>query len=61
MSNVKLQFERFVCALYGYPKQSCLDKVRALMFINKFKKDTQTIGLCNLPPCAKNLHMHFKE
>ena len=31
------------------------------MCINKFKKDHQTLDLCNLPPCATNLQMHVKR
>ena len=31
------------------------------MYINKFKKDNETVDLCNLPPCAVNLKLHFKR
>ena len=55
------ELERFVCKLYGYPKRNSVNKVRALMFINKFKADNQTIDLCNLAPCAQNMHFHMKR
>ena len=51
------ELEKFVCTLYGYPKYNSVDKVRASMCINKFKKDHQTLDLCNLPPtnaCQKS-------
>ena len=47
--------ESFVCALYGYPRCKSVDKVRSLIFINKFKSENQALDICNLPPCSKNL------
>ena len=31
------------------------------MFINKFETENQTIDICNLPPCWKNLYLHIKR
>ena len=51
------EFERFVCALYGYPKHSSVDKVLAWMVINKFKKDNQIYRSLQLTPlCCKLTH-----
>ena len=55
------ELERFVCILYEYPKCNSVNKVRALVFINKFKADNETIDLCNLAPCAQNMHFHMKR
>ena len=51
--------EKFVCSLYGYPKQSCVNKVRTLLFIRRFYHEHKPIDLCSIPPCSENLHLKF--
>ena len=54
--------EKFVCSLYGYPKQSCVDKVRTLLlFIRRFYHEHKPIDLCSIPPCSEKLHLHSKR
>ena len=53
--------ESFVCALYGYLRCKSVDKVRSLIFINKFKSENQAFDICNLPPCSKNLLFHINR
>ena len=53
--------EKFVCSSYGYPKQSCVNKVRTLLFIRRFYHEHKPIDLCSIPPCPENLHIHSKR
>lgn len=50
--------ERFVCFLYGFPKNEEVNTVRRCIFWDKFKKKKQVVDLSLLPPCRDNLHFH---
>ena len=50
--------ERFVCFLYGFPKNEEVNAVRKSIFWDKFKKKKQVVDLSLLPPCRDNLQFH---
>ena len=62
LGNFKFEdLEKFVCSLYGYPKESSVNKVRTLLFLKSFYQEHKPIDLCNIPPCFENLRLHFKR
>ena len=50
--------QRFVCFLYGFPKNEEVNAVRRAIFWDKFKKKKQVVDLSLLPPCRDNLQFH---
>jgi len=53
--------ERFVCALYGYAKETSVNVVRAKMFEKKYTKSGKIIDMAMLPPCQSVLIPHSKR
>ena len=51
--------ERFVCFLYGHPRQESVNEARRKVFWQKFNKDEKIIDLSLMPPCESNLHHHI--
>ena len=67
LSEIDLSsLERFVCAMYGKPTFSDIDKVRCAMFQSRYepKSSQKTFSISNgidlslLPPCKSSLRMH---
>jgi hypothetical protein len=62
LGNFNLEdLEKFVCVLYGHPKESSVNKVRTMLFTKTFYNEQKPIDLCNLPPCFENLHLHCRR
>ena len=62
MENFNFEdLEKFVCSLYGYPKQSIVNKVRTLLYIRRFYHEHKPIDLCSIPPYPETLHPHSKR
>ena len=53
--------EKYVCSLYGYLKQSYVNKVRTLLFIRRFYHEHKPIDLCSIPLSSQSLHLHSKR
>ena len=55
------RLEKFVCDLYGFPKDDSVDVVRKKLYIRKSSKVGKSIELASLPPCKRNLEYHNKR
>ena len=57
VKETKQELKEFVCLIYVGKKCKSVDKLRAKILHQKFKKET-TFELIMLPPCSRNLEFH---
>ncbi|KAG1706982.1 hypothetical protein GQR58_003606 [Nymphon striatum] len=53
--------ERYVCTIYGYPREKLVNVVRSKLFDKKFTKGGKVIDMALLPPCSLSLVLHIKR
>ncbi|KAG1711251.1 hypothetical protein GQR58_002553 [Nymphon striatum] len=53
--------ERYVCTIYGYPRETMVNVVRSKLFDKKFTKGGKVIDMALLPPCSSSLVLHIKR
>ncbi|KAG1652739.1 NFX1-type zinc finger-containing protein 1 [Nymphon striatum] len=59
--NLALCVERYVCTIYGYPREKLVNVVRSKLFDKKFTKGGKVIDMALLPPCSLSLVLHIKR
>ncbi|KAG1674095.1 Kelch-like protein 1 [Nymphon striatum] len=53
--------ERYVCMIYGYPREKLVNVVRSKLFDKKFTKGGKVIDMALLPPYSLSLVLHIKR
>ena len=53
--------EKYICHIYGYPRENSVNVVRMKMFEKKYDKDGKIIDVSLLPPCKSVLMLHIKR
>ena len=59
--DITTVLEHFNCALYGYPRERSINKVRMELFEKKYMKNDKVIDMALLPPCKSVLLLHMKR
>ena len=59
--DITTVLERFTGALYGYPRERLINKVKAKLFEKKYMKNGKIIDMALLPPCKSVLLLHMKR
>ena len=59
--DITTVLEHFNYALYGYPRERSINKVRTELFEKKYMKNDKVIDMALLPPCKSVLLLHMKR
>ncbi len=65
-SSLLFDLEAFTCIIYGYPRVSDIDEVRALLLKKMVGEDAtlttkSKVDLARLPPCKNSLYPHIQR
>ena len=53
--------EKYICVIYGYPREASVNAVRTKLFERKYAKEDKVINMSLLPPCNSVLILHIKR
>ena len=53
--------EKYLCAIYGYPREKSVNAVRTKLFEKKYAKEGKFNDMSLLPPCNSVLILHIKQ